>query len=243
MRLRRDHHRRALGRRDARDPLAGPHPRRAGHLLDAAPVRRAQHELVRALVVEVDEAGVGPERVRDVARDELQHLLEIERRVDRGDRVRQEPQVAGGRVHRLIVAARLRCRRIGAVSFDEWALALHVLSAFAFIAGIVLFWVLIVAVRRTDTPEETIRMEPVAKVGNAAVGIGAGGTHPARDLARLLVRRLRHLGSVDHRGTRALGVAAALGQRTGAAYMQGMNKARELADARASRGRTPSSSR
>jgi uncharacterized membrane protein len=33
------------------------------------------------------------------------------------------------------------------VSFDEWALALHVLSAFAYVGGIVLFWVLIMAVR------------------------------------------------------------------------------------------------
>jgi hypothetical protein len=38
------------------------------------------------------------------------------------------------------------------VTFDEWVLAFHVLSAFAYIAGIVLFWVLIVAVRRADTP-------------------------------------------------------------------------------------------
>ena len=44
------------------------------------------------------------------------------------------------------------------------------------VAGIVLFWVLIVAVRKIDTPEETIRMEPVVKVGNAAVGVGAVGT-------------------------------------------------------------------
>jgi uncharacterized membrane protein len=62
------------------------------------------------------------------------------------------------------------------VSFDDWMLALHVLSAFAYVGGIVLFWVLVVAVRKTDTPEETIRMEPIAKVGNVAVGIGAGGT-------------------------------------------------------------------
>ena len=62
------------------------------------------------------------------------------------------------------------------MSFDDWILALHVLSAFAYVAGMVLFWVLIVAVRRTDTPDGTIRMEPVVKVGNAAVGIGAGGT-------------------------------------------------------------------
>ena len=62
------------------------------------------------------------------------------------------------------------------MSFDDWLLALHVLSAFAYVAGIVLFWVLVVAVRQTDTADGTIRLEPVVKVGNAAVGIGAGGT-------------------------------------------------------------------
>jgi NADH:ubiquinone oxidoreductase subunit 6 (subunit J) len=67
-------------------------------------------------------------------------------------------------------------RRIAAVSFDDWALALHVLSAFAYVGGVVLFWVLIVAVRKIDTPEATIRMEPVVKVGNATVGVGAVGT-------------------------------------------------------------------
>ncbi|MET0563161.1 MAG: hypothetical protein ABW114_06925, partial [Gaiellaceae bacterium] len=62
------------------------------------------------------------------------------------------------------------------MSFNDWLLALHVLSAFAYVAGVVLFWILIVAVRRIDTPEETIRMGPIVNVGNAAVGIGAGGT-------------------------------------------------------------------
>ena len=93
VRLLGDHHRRALGSRDARDPLARPHARRAGQLLDPRAVRRAQHELVRALVVEVDEAGVRPERVGDLARDELEHLLEVERRVDRGDRLGEESKV------------------------------------------------------------------------------------------------------------------------------------------------------
>jgi uncharacterized membrane protein len=62
------------------------------------------------------------------------------------------------------------------VSFDDWALALHVLGAFALVAGVVFFWVLIVAVRRTDTADETIRMGPANKVAEACIGIGAGGT-------------------------------------------------------------------
>jgi uncharacterized membrane protein len=62
------------------------------------------------------------------------------------------------------------------MSFDDWMLALHVLSAFSWVAGIVVFWVLIAAVRSTDTAERTLRMQPVVRVGNAAVGIGMGGT-------------------------------------------------------------------
>jgi uncharacterized membrane protein len=47
-------------------------------------------------------------------------------------------------------------------------LALHVLSAFAFVDGMIVFWVLIVAVRQTETPEGTIRMEPVVKARNGS---------------------------------------------------------------------------
>ena len=61
--------------------------RPARHLVDAGAVRRAQDELVRALVVEVDEAGVGFECLGDRACDERQHLLEVERGVDGRDRL------------------------------------------------------------------------------------------------------------------------------------------------------------
>jgi uncharacterized membrane protein len=114
------------------------------------------------------------------------------------------------------------------VSFDDWVLALHVLSAAAFVAGMILFWVLIVAVRRTDTPEATIRMEPVAKLGNAATGIGAGGTII---LGVWLAFSVVGSDLWDGWIIAALVlwvISAALGQRTGAAYLQGMNKAQEL---------------
>ena len=99
MRLRRDHHRRPIGSRSAGDPLTGPHLRPPRHLLDARPVRRPQHELVRPLVVEVDEARVRRERLRHLARDELEHLLEVERRVDGGDRLRQQAEMPLGGFH------------------------------------------------------------------------------------------------------------------------------------------------
>ena len=62
------------------------------------------------------------------------------------------------------------------MGFDQWMLAFHVLSAFSLIAGLVVFWVLIVAGRRIDTPGDTLRLGPVARVGTATVGAGMVGT-------------------------------------------------------------------
>ncbi len=117
------------------------------------------------------------------------------------------------------------------MSLDEWALALHVLSAFAFVGGIVLFWVLIIAGRTADTPDDTLRMEPVAKVGNVAVGVGAGGT--------LLLGIFLALSYGDYNlwdgwiiAAIVLWIAAAAaGSRTGAEYMKPLLKARELSEA------------
>jgi hypothetical protein len=114
------------------------------------------------------------------------------------------------------------------VSFDDWMLALHVLSAFAYVAGIVLFWVLIVAVRKIDTPAGTIRMDPIVKVGNASVGIGGVGTIL---LGIWLTFRLDGYALWDVWIIAALvlwALAAAVGQRTGVEYTKGMTKAKEL---------------
>lgn len=114
------------------------------------------------------------------------------------------------------------------MSFDDWIVALHVLSAFAYVGGLVLFWILIVAVRRTDLADGTIRMEPVVKVGNASVGIGAGGTIL---LGIWLAFSVGGYNIWDGWIIAALilwFIAAALGRQTGQAYMQGMNKAQEL---------------
>ena len=114
------------------------------------------------------------------------------------------------------------------MSFDEWVLAVHVLSAFAYVGGIVLFWMLIVAVRKIDTPGATIRMEPIVKVGNVAVGVGAIGTIV---LGIWLAFALDSYAIWDGWIIAAIvlwAVSAAFGQRTGAAYMRGMTKAKEL---------------
>ena len=105
---RRDHDRRPLGGGRPRDPVPSSHPRRARGVLDARPVRGAQHELVGPLVVEVDEAGIGLERRRDLVRDGLEHLLQVERGVDDLRRAGEEREVAGGVVHGARDADRLR---------------------------------------------------------------------------------------------------------------------------------------
>jgi uncharacterized membrane protein len=114
------------------------------------------------------------------------------------------------------------------LSLDDWILALHVLSAFALVAGIIGFWMLIVAVRQADTPERTIRMGPVARVGNAAIGIGWVGT------IVLGVWLAFSVGGYDIWDAWIIAaivlwvISTPLGQRTAAAYMQGMKKAQEL---------------
>ena len=114
------------------------------------------------------------------------------------------------------------------MNLDDWILALHVLSAFAYVSGVVLFWILVVAVRRVDLPEATIRMEPIVKVGNVAVGVGAVGTIV---LGIWLAISLDAYQVWDGWVIAAIilwAISLATGQRTGVAYMQGMTKAQEL---------------
>ena len=62
------------------------------------------------------------------------------------------------------------------MTLDDWVLALHVLSAFALVAGIILFWVLILAARRADTADETLAFRTFSTIAQATVGIGMLGT-------------------------------------------------------------------
>ena len=114
------------------------------------------------------------------------------------------------------------------MSLDAWIVALHVLSAFAYVAALILFWVLIVAVRKVDTPAETIGLEPVVKVGNAAVVIGAGGTILFGIWLAISLDEYQLWDGWIIAALVLWGLAGFAGQRTGAAYMEGMHKAQEL---------------
>ena len=114
------------------------------------------------------------------------------------------------------------------MSFDQWILALHVLSAFAYVAGMIVFWVLIVAVRRTDTADGTIRMAPIVKVGTIGTGVGAAGTivfglwltfsYGGYDIWNFWIIAALVLWAI----------AGGLGGQTGKEYQRGMDKAKEL---------------
>jgi uncharacterized membrane protein len=62
------------------------------------------------------------------------------------------------------------------VSFDDWLLALHVLSAFALVGAVVLLSVLMVVMRDIDTARETLTLGRVETVGSRVVIVGVLGT-------------------------------------------------------------------
>ena len=140
----------------------------------------------------------------------------------------------GGLVHVLhcrVCDPRFRAIELSALSFDDWLLVLHVLSAFAFVAGMVVFWVLIVAVRRTDTPEGTIRMAPIVKVGSAATGVGAGGTIVFGIWLAFSVGNYDIWDGWIIAAIVLWMAAGGVGGQTSKAYLQGMRKAEELEQA------------
>ena len=57
------------------------------------------------------------------------------------------------------------------MDLNDWILALHLLSAFALVGAMVLFWILVVALRRTDLRREvTAGINDVAKIGTVVIG-------------------------------------------------------------------------
>ena len=58
----------------------------------------------------------------------------------------------------------------------DWLLALHVLSAFSWIAALVIYTVVIAAGWRLTVPSDVVRMFRVTRVGDALIAIGMLGT-------------------------------------------------------------------
>jgi uncharacterized membrane protein len=62
------------------------------------------------------------------------------------------------------------------VGLTDWLLALHVLSAFAWISALVVYTVVIVAGWRLTVPSDVLRMFRVSRVGDALIAVGMLGT-------------------------------------------------------------------
>lgn len=58
----------------------------------------------------------------------------------------------------------------------DWLLALHVLSAFAWIGALVLYSVLIAALWRSTVPSDVVRVYRATRVGDAMTAVGMLGT-------------------------------------------------------------------
>lgn len=62
------------------------------------------------------------------------------------------------------------------MNLNDWILALHLLSAFALVGAQVVFWIMIVALWRTDSTRRVDSLMRVSQVGTVMVGVGALGT-------------------------------------------------------------------
>jgi hypothetical protein len=61
------------------------------------------------------------------------------------------------------------------VEFNDWLLALHLLSAFAFVGAIVVFSVAVITIRRTDLPEQVVAVGRLLPLANVVVTVGSLG--------------------------------------------------------------------
>jgi hypothetical protein len=114
------------------------------------------------------------------------------------------------------------------VELNDWILALHLLSAFAMVGAVVLFWILIVAGWNMDTPAPVMRVSPIARVGVAAVTVGGIGTIV---FGLWLAISLEAYQPWDGWVIAALvlwAIAGAVGGRTGKEYNLAVERATEL---------------
>ena len=126
------------------------------------------------------------------------------------------------------------------MDLNDWILALHLLSAFALVATLVLFSILIVAGWNVDTPGPTVSVGRVARVGNVAVAIGMGGTILFGIWLAISLDAYQVWDGWVIAAIVLWGIAGATGGVTGKEYTRVFERAKEL-DAAGQTGRAASS--
>ena len=111
---------------------------------------------------------------------------------------------------------------------DDWILALHLLSAFAMVAAIVLFWVAVFVVRRTELPEQMASVARLMPVGTAAVGIGSIGTIVFGIWLAISLDNVKVWDGWVIAAIILWAITAEVGRRSDVAYQPALARAREL---------------
>lgn len=63
-----------------------------------------------------------------------------------------------------------------AMKFDDWLLALHLLSAFALVGALTMFSIGVFALRSAGTPRRVLALQPAMRVATATIAVGVVGT-------------------------------------------------------------------
>ena len=62
------------------------------------------------------------------------------------------------------------------MDLNDWILSLHVLSAFALVGAMVIFWIMIVSLWGTDSTSRVASLMRVSQIGTVLVSVGSLGT-------------------------------------------------------------------
>jgi uncharacterized membrane protein len=62
------------------------------------------------------------------------------------------------------------------VSFYDWLLSFHLLTAFSLVAALTIYWIVAVAARGVDRPADSLRYFRITKPANVAIIVGTLGT-------------------------------------------------------------------
>lgn len=114
------------------------------------------------------------------------------------------------------------------MTFSDWLLSLHLLSAFALVSSIVVFWYLIALTRNADTSGATLATSGPARVGSKVVMAGAIGTIVFGVWLTLEREGVKFWSFWVIAAIVLWAIGVETGRRAGAEYDKAMHKAEEL---------------
>lgn len=114
------------------------------------------------------------------------------------------------------------------MSFQDWIFSLHLLTAATLVGGLVMSWILVIALRSVDLPQTTLDFNRVIMVATAAIAIGLVGTISLGVWTAILRPELRPWHGWAIGAIVLWGIATAALVRSFLEYAKPAQKAREL---------------